>query len=406
MKLIIHSQERKEYVALPPREKDDWPRELRERLGSQESMGDRELLGAAAPEFADESSREPLREPSQGRVEETPQDFFQTALENGNDEVLTDDEQAASWKHSRWTWTLLLGAIVVLGAMWFLASRADRGLRLSSIRVEGASLLTSEEVLKLAHIDRSAPFYEINLKEIEHRLLTHSLIRSASVTRELDPARLVISVQEREPVAILRSDSAKGVPNGETYLIDKDGLLLRPKLIAGLRDPNRLLQVPLLSGVTANDTPAYRAMAKMVTFIASLDSGALRGAIGELHRAPTGAFVLYTTETQTPIFLGSPFDREFHTALEDQRDSLSEKNEVPLFYRQLNLVAALWKARIQNEVRAGHALYLDARFEGQVILKQRVSNGNLLARAAREPVSQDPLISAHYGTNANQRTIQ
>lgn len=385
MKLIIHSMDRKEFFDLGDR--DDLPRTIREQSAG-DSVPRVELLGHSTStsenSFTDEFSEvEPVEVNSENNEE------FQEA-------------EPTSWKHSKWTSILPVVAIAVLGVVWYFASRADRALPLSKIRVEGASLITDEEVLKLAAIDHSKPFYDIDLKQIERRLLTHSLIRGAHVRRELEPATLVLSIEERQPVAILRSDSARGVEKGETYLIDRDGMLLRPRLIAGLRDPARLVQAPLLSGVSARDTVGFRAMAKMVTYIASLDSGALKNAIGEFHRTPTGAFVLYTSETLTPIFLGSPFDQEFHRVIDDQNKQTSVGIE-PLFYRQLDLLAHLWNARMRSEVQSGHALYLDARFNGEIILKQRFSNGaNQPIVAGTVPTTQPNPVQ--YATNANQRT--
>lgn len=380
--------ERNDYFQLPEREPDEWPREIRSDA--------RPLLGETRVE-----------EP-QGESEMNDRDYLADFLSDSEAENPTETTEAdASWKHSRWTSVLLISAIAVLAGMWYLASRSDGGLPLARVKIEGASLLTNQEVLQLAAIDYRVPFYKIDLKQIEGRLLTHSLIRSAHVRRELDPATLVLSIEERQPVAILRSDSVNGVPGGETYLIDRDGMLLRPKLIAGLRDPAKLLQVPLLSGVSARDTASFRAMAKMVTMIAALDSGSLASSIGEFHRAPNGAFVLYTSETVTPIFLGSPFDQEFHTALEQQLDAASAsapKNETPLFYRQLQLLAQVWKAGMQNEVRAHHALYIDARFNGQIILKQRFQNGT--NTGAKVPVTalQSEPNHPQYATNAIKRS--
>jgi hypothetical protein len=271
------------------------------------------------------------------------------------------------------------------------------------VRIEGAALLSNEEILKLAAIDRSVPFYNINLKAIEQRLLTHSLIRMAHVRREVDPATLVLSIEERQPVALLKADSTSGSIAGETFIIDRDGLLLRPKLIAGLRDPAKILQVPLLSGVSTRDTAGFQAMAKLVTLIAAMDSGALKNSIGELRRTPTGAYVIYTSETVTPIFLGSPFDREFHTVLEEQRDSTSPKNETPLFYRQLQLLAHVWNPKLQNEIRAGHALYIDARFSGQIILKHKFQQGTSNETPVSKAVLQSEPNHTHYATNANKQ---
>jgi cell division septal protein FtsQ len=393
MKLIIHSSERKEYVHLPEREPDDLPRVIR---SGEAQAPERTLLGHA-PEV------EPVE-----AIE--PRDVLGEFLsDNEPDETeVAESDREASWKHSKWSGVLFIAALLVLGTMWYLASRSDNGLRLAGIKVEGAALLSNDEVLKLAAIDRSAPFYNINLKAIEQRLLTHSLIRTAHVRREVDPAMLVLSIEERQPVALLKADStdnrssASGASAGETFIIDRDGLLLRPKLIAGLRDPAKLMQVPLLSGVSARDTAGFQAMAKLVAMVAAMDSGALKNSIGELRRTPTGAYVLYTSETVTPIFLGSPFDCEFHTALEEQRDSIAPKNETPLFYRQLNLLAQVWKPNLQNEIRAGHALYIDARFSGQIILKHKFQNGTSTGTPGSNTALQSEPNHAHYATNANK----
>lgn len=393
MKLIIHSSDRKEYVNLPEREPDDLPREIR----SQAAAPERTLLGQSLP-------AEQL--PIESDEEVGPRDLLGELLEDNETEESdgVELEHEASWKHSRWPGVLFVTALVVLGAIWYLASRSDNGLKLAQIHVEGANLLSNEEVLELAAIDRSVPFYNINLKQIEQRLLTHSLIRATHVRRELDPATLVLSIEERQPVALLKADSTSGSSANETFIIDRDGLLLRPKLIAGLRDPARILQVPLLSGVSTRDTAGFQAMAKLVMLIAAMDSDALKNSIGELRRTPTGAYVIYTSETVTPIFLGSPFDREFHTALEEQRDSIRPKNETPLFYRQLDLLAHVWKAHLQTELRSGHALYIDARFNGQIILKhkfqQGASNGTPVSQAVLQPEPNHD----HYVTNANKRS--
>jgi cell division septal protein FtsQ len=395
MKLIIHSSERKEYVHLPEREPDDLPRALR----SEEIAPERTLLGQALPAedvVDDVGSRDLLGEYLYDEDEEVEQE--EIASEAG------DPETGAAWKHSRWPGVIFISALVVLGAIWYLATRSERGLQLAHIKVEGATLLSNEEILQLAGIDHSVPFYQINLKQIEVRLLNHSLIRSAHVRRELDPATLVLSIQERQPVALLRADSTSGTSAGETFIIDRDGLLLRPKLIAGLRDPAKILQVPLLSGVSTRDTAAFRAMANMVTTIAAMDSGALKNAIGELRRTPTGAYVIYTSETVTPIFLGSPFDREFHTAIEEQREGNVPNHEASLFNKQLQLLARVWKAQLQNELRAGHALYIDARFSGQIILKHKSQTGTSVGTPSSHAALPPEPNHAQYATNANKRS--
>lgn len=403
MKFTIQSTERKEFVNLPAREResDDFLRELRNRSLEPE----REMLGQASaslPEDAlseprprEQSPRDPLASFLVGEDERTTVESYDQT-DDGTGDAGEYDPTEALWKRSKWPVAIFLTALSMLGTLWYFASRSDSDLRLARVKIEGATLLSNREVLALAAIDRSTPFYKINLKPIELRLLQHSLIQSAHVRRELDPATLVVTIQERQPVAFLRSDS-----NGEAFIIDRNGLLLRPKLIAGLRDPVQLLQVPLLSGVSEHDTAGYQAMAKMVTMIAALDSGALQNSIGELHRTPTGDYVIYTSATQTPIFIGSPFEHEFRTALEEQAGTVPKYSE-PLFNRQLELLARAWKSNLQHEILASHASYIDDRFSGQIILKLKSPSGPNARGTASATGPQLHTNNAHYATNAIQ----
>jgi cell division septal protein FtsQ len=351
---------RREYQNLPEREPDDL---LRTRKSAEPQAN---MLGAKSAE-----------QPAAEETRDVVADFL---ADGGEEEHMGEN---VSWKHSRWTGVLLLAAIALLGEVWYLATRSEGDVMLERVQVVGASLLTNDEVVSLANVDRKVPFYKIDLKPMEVRLLRHSLIRSANVSREVNPAKLVISIEERQPVAMLKSEST-----GETYIIDQDGLLLRPKLISGLRDPARLMQVPLLTGVSEKDTASYQTMAKMVSMMTSLDSGALRTAIGELKRTQTGSFVIYTNETQTPIFIGSPFDQPFHTAIEDQK---KPKSEEPLFTRQLRLLAHTWRTKLQSDLRHNSAVYVDARFNGQIIVRHR---GAAIPTVAIHDTTARPLLSS------------
>jgi hypothetical protein len=261
----------------------------------------------------------------------------------------------------------------------------------------------------LAAINTKQPFYSIDLKRIEARVAQHSLIKQVHVRRELQPASIVISVEERKPVAMLKSDST-----GETYIIDRDAHLLRPKLITGLSQPARLMAVPLLSGVGERDTIGWQAMSKLVLQIESVDSGALRNAIGELRRTPTGAFMIYTAETQTPIFIGSPFDAPFQTALDAQRGAVQQYKPGEFFTSQIDLLAHAWHKKLERALQSGDAIYVDARFKGEIILKHRTNSSfntqvlNPNGKATSSVAASMPTNSSipkSYATNANERSI-
>jgi hypothetical protein len=368
VKVIINSsgRERKEYTNLP---EHDAARELlRARL--EQKKQNSQQAGNAAEQNTPTASFGPREEKVAPETNDlqTDQQEQLDPLENFlSDGGAVEHEEHASWKNSRWVPMLLVAAVAIFGGIWYLAASHEQELILQRVSVSGASMLKEAEVVALANINRSEKFYDIDLKKIQERLLKHSLIKSAHPRRDLNPATIVLEIEERHPVALARSGAT-----GEAFIIDADGMILRPKLMAGLRDPQKLMQVPLISGVRDNDTASYRAMAQLVMMMESIDTGALKGAIGELARTPTGALVIYTTETQTPIFIGSPADQPFRSALEVERGAPNEQAHAePHFIRQLHLLAKLWKKKLEPELRTGHDFYVDARFSGEVIVKRK-----------------------------------
>ena len=295
------------------------------------------------------------------------------------------EEEHVSWKTSRWVPALLVTAVILLGGVGYIATHFESDQPLERITVEGAHMLSTKEVVDLAGINRKTKFYSLDLKAIAKNLERHSLVMKAYPRREVGPNTIVLRVEERQPVAMVRSEST-----GEALLIDKEGVVLRPKLMAGLRDPEKLLQVPLLSGVRDKDTAGFLAMTKLVAAISSFDSGTLLSAMGEVHRTPTGAYVLYTVETQTPIFIGAPGDVEFRTALETEREAPSAKPKESLFYRQIRLLAHVWKTKLHDDVRSQHPLYVDARFAGQILLKQGTAHSGSHAPTTAQQSVQSP----------------
>ena len=378
MKVIINSSNvpRREYTNLPERDPNDL---IRQRLGEKRAASESEVEGLRndEPILMDQEVHETR---DAGIEPETNRDFLRGFL-NDEEAEETVVEESHSWKQTRWATLVFAGVLVALGALWYFASNSEGALTTEHITVRGAGLLSDKEIISLAAIDKNQHFYDIDLKQVQARILKHSLIKSAHPSRALNPSTIVLDIEERQPVAMLRSEST-----GEAFIIDRDGILLRPKLIAGLRDPAKLMQVPLLSGVSERDTVGYTAMARLVSTINAIDSGVLRTAIGELRRTPTGAFVIYTAETQTPIFIGSPFDAPFRTAMEAQLGAGSAPAQTEsLFMRQLRLLAKVWDAKLKNELRSGGVSYVDARFSGQVVLKRRQIGTALPTAAAAAP---------------------
>lgn len=282
------------------------------------------------------------------------------------EEVLVEETPSHPWLHGKRGAWLFLSVLLVLGTAAYFAFGFERDLTLEKIVVEGNTQLTDKEIISLADIDRDQKFYDIDLKAIAARMMKHSLVKAAYPTRESNPATIILRVEERKPVALLRVAST-----GEALLIDADGKILRPKRMTGLKDAESILDVPLLSGISDKDTQSFLAMSRLVMKLGELDSGALIKGADELKKTPTGAYVLYMSGTHTPIFIGSPKDEPFIAALDKERDpeGVQQKREEPLFDKQLRLLSGMWKQNILPVIRKGGVLYVDARFDGQVIVK-------------------------------------
>ncbi|MBS1904482.1 MAG: FtsQ-type POTRA domain-containing protein [Bacteroidetes bacterium] len=307
--------------------------------------------------------------------EAKPLDELEQA-ELGAEFVAEEDDEPKSWKSSRYVPYILLAAVLLLGGIVFFAREFQSAEGLQAIRVEGNRQLMTSEVLLLASIDKSQKFYDIDLRTIEQRIAKHGFVRDVSIRRETHPNTIVIRVNERMPLAMIRSSS------GEPVLVDNDYRFFLPKRLSGLMDPNKLLAVPVLGGVNEKDTAAIIEMSHIVRQIVTMGDSSLREALGELRRTPTGAYVMYTSVASTPIFIGSPSDVRFTTTLERETDPSAQKAENErLFDHQLHLLATLWKQKLRAEIWSRSTLYVDARFNGQIIVRHKGYGASLAKNA-------------------------
>jgi cell division protein FtsQ len=117
--------------------------------------------------------------------------------------------------------------------------------RPGSLQLRGLVYTSRPKVMRVFANDFERSLYSIPLDERRRRLLAIDWIESASVAR-IWPDRLVVTVQERKPVAFVRSRSA-------IMLIDRHGVLLE-------QPPQARFTFPFLAGVDSSQTEAERAV--------------------------------------------------------------------------------------------------------------------------------------------------
>lgn len=225
-------------------------------------------------------------------------------------------------------------------AAWFGAVRWKEHLTLSGIIVDGESVVTKEEIVKLAQITSQTKLYDIDLAAVQQRIQANHFIKNVEVTRDA-PSTIRISVEERTPLAFL---SVAG--NGELVFLDEEGYVLPHALGRAMFD------FPVISGVDSEAVITVGQRLRQSDILAALDVLECARRIGSevFHsisevRIRTGHdMVLYSTDAGVPILFG--------------RGNVAKK---------LVTLNAFWK-KFLTEQSPEEIRYIDLRFEDQVIV--------------------------------------
>lgn len=135
---------------------------------------------------------------------------------------------------ARMTAGVALAGLCVWGATEGYGEAARRGyLNIEKAIITGARTLTTQDVMELAGEPLGKNIMEFDLAAAGRALEAHPLIRNVTVKREF-PSAVRLEINERFPVA--------AVDAGEAWLVDEDGVMLRPA------EPGELDRLPLLTG--------------------------------------------------------------------------------------------------------------------------------------------------------------
>jgi cell division protein FtsQ len=218
------------------------------------------------------------------------------------------------------------------------------GFRLQTVTISGAHELSEKQILNAAGVGPTNSLLMLDVVKLRERLKTLPFVKEASVAK-LYPNRLLIEIQERQPIALWQK-------NGEVSVIAADGTP-----IDGLHDP-RYFALPRTVGAGAN--------AHVGEYLALLD------AAGDLRpRIEAGIFVA------------------------ERRWTLKFKNGVEVALPETAAVAAVGKlVALQRDYRVldKDVVSLDLRVPGRLIvtLPEDVARARmeLLAHRAKQKGGQ------------------
>lgn len=148
----------------------------------------------------------------------------------------TRGKSRSSGRILRWVLVFALLGLLFLGiqnansALW-----GSDLFRLTNISVVGNRLLSSDEVIGRAGLEVGGSLFNADLSAATQRVKAHPVVRETLLLRQ-PPETLVISVQEREPVAtVSRREGLRG--------LDREGTLFAL--------PQAPLDLPVVTGIEA-----------------------------------------------------------------------------------------------------------------------------------------------------------
>jgi cell division protein FtsQ len=197
---------------------------------------------------------------------------------------------------SRWNWRLVIRLVGWAGLVAGLAlgcrevnafllrdprfqfACADREPACADLEIRGAVYASRARIQSVFAQDFGASVFNMPLAERRRRLLAIDWVNSASISR-IWPHGIAVTVTERTPLAFAKLPIA-GTARYRFSLIDGDGVLLSIP-------PRVRFRLPVLSGVTEEQTEANRSIRVRAMQHLLDDLGPQAGDISEINAAST-----------------------------------------------------------------------------------------------------------------------
>ncbi|MDP1678240.1 MAG: FtsQ-type POTRA domain-containing protein [Bacteroidota bacterium] len=248
------------------------------------------------------------------------------------------DEQQPTHGRRVYVYFILLSVLII--AVFGVKAKWQKHVSVRQISVEGVSVVSKEEVVRLINLPPNVPMYQLDLTTIQKNLLANSFIENVIVQRDA-PSTLRIIIQERKPSAILVAN--------ELYYIAGDGTVL-PYIAS-----SETYDIPVISGVDSlNKIKTGQKLinadvqeALEIITASRMTSENLFHAISEIRLRKGHDLILYSFETGAPIIFG-------------KGDAV----------KKMVKLEAFWQKFLQNN-DTKDIQYIDIRFDDQVVVSRK-----------------------------------
>ena len=187
--------------------------------------------------------------------------------------------------HELFRTALLLGVISIVGTIMIFGYNftvSSPYFQIKEVIVRGCKELTEKEILSYAAIKPSQNLLAINLGTIARRIESNPWVKKVSIGREF-PNRLIIDLQERTAVALVKRD------NGFN-LLDLDGVAFK-KL-----EKNDEVDIPVLNGCYSddNDSALFTKSLELLRYLSASKQFPTIRNIAEIHGHEVFGLSLFT----------------------------------------------------------------------------------------------------------------
>ncbi len=250
------------------------------------------------------------------------------------------DEQPQ--QHGKRVYVYFALLIMIVLTAFGMKSQWQKHVPVRQVSVEGVSVISKDEIVRLMKLPPNVPMYELDLTALQQNILTNSFVEKVVIQRDA-PASLRVKVEERKPAAILLS--------GELYYIASDGTVL-PYIAS-----SETYDIPVISGVDSTSVvkmgqklfnPDVREALEIIAALKAA-SDELFHAVSEIRLRKGHDLVLYSFESGIPIIFG-------------KGDAVKKMVKLDAF----------WQKFVRNN-ETKDIQYIDIRFDDQVVVSRKNS---------------------------------
>jgi len=175
--------------------------------------------------------------------------------------------------------------------------------QITEMKIDGNRMASNKQISALSKVDIHSNLLAINVPQVKSLLESHPWIDRVVVTRNW-PNRLLITVKEKKPVAILNRDTG-------LFYLDKKGLII------AVASPSQELDFPVITGLESfhfNSTNSAQTHDILQDIMALLKLAARKNStlpeqnISEINITKNNEMILYLLERTFPIYMGAGGD--------------------------------------------------------------------------------------------------